>query len=486
VPGGAAILGILAADPGGAEIHGIPIAIICVYVAVLFGVTWWARRLTARGGGGMVGYLLAGRGLPSWVAAALLAGLAVGGVSTIGVAQWAYGKGFSAGWYNAAWAGGALVLGLVAARRFRRMEITTLPELFERHYTTTARVLGVIGQLVIQVVITSLQYVAGGAILHSLMPGAFSFQVGMLITAAVFVGITLIGGFWAAGLTNVINVIVIYLGIILGAAMTVGRLGGLGALTRQLPEGHPGFDLLAMGPWLIVGWFLVMLTTVHGTQSVIQVSFAARDGRTAARAYLLGALCILPAGFVSALIGMSAAVLYPAAQAAIDAKEALPLAVLDLSPAIAGIILSGLWAADVSTASALLMGSATLVCGDIIKRFFVPELSREREQLVCRLTVAGLSVITFLLALTVTGILKMLVTGLALTSGYAVIVLMTMYAPGLCRRSSATWTLAVTMVTFAAWLAVRQLEPGLPDAIFFTLPASLLTFLAVAVFAPRR
>jgi SSS family solute:Na+ symporter len=344
----------------------------------------------------------------------------------------------------------------------------------------------VIGQLVIQIVITSLQYVAGGAILHSLMPEAFSFEVGMLITAVVFVSITLIGGFWAAGLTNVINVIVIYVGIVLGAAMTVGRLGGLGELARRLPAEHPGFDPLAMGPWLIVGWFLVMLATVHGTQSVIQVSFAAKDGRTARRAYLLGALFILPAGFVSALIGMSAAVLYPAAQTAIDAKEALPMAVLDLSPAVAGVILSGLWAADVSTASALLMGSATLVCGDIIKRFFAPDLTPRQEQRVCRLTVAGLSLLTFLLALTVTGILKMLVTGLALTAGYAVIVLMTMYLPSLCRRSSATWTLAVAMLTFAVWMLARRFFPQLPDAIFFTLPASLLTMLLVPLFDGRR
>jgi SSS family solute:Na+ symporter len=467
-------------------LHWIPIAIVSVYVIALFAVTWWARRLTARGGGGLVGYLLAGRGLPSWVAAALLAGLAVGGVSTIGVAQWAYDKGFSAGWYNAAWAFGAFAMGLLAARRFRKMEITTLPELFEHHYSVTARVLGVVGQLVIQVVITSLQYVAGGAILHSLMPEAFSFEVGMLVTAIVFVGITLIGGFWAAGLTNVINVIVIYVGIVLGAFMTVGRLGGLGELARMLPEQHPGFDLLAMGPWLIIGWFLVMLCTVHGTQSVIQVSFAAKDERSASRAYLLGALFIFPAGFISALIGMSAAVLHPAASAAIDAKEALPMAVLDLPPAIAGVILSGLWAADVSTASALLMGSATLVCGDIIKRFFFRDLSTEREQLVCRLTVAALSVITFLLALTVTGILKMLVAGLALTAGYAVIVLMTMYFPAFCRRSSASWTLGSAMVVFAVWLVAKQFLPGLPDAVFFTLPVSVAAFLLVSVIDKRR
>lgn len=456
--------------------HTVPIAIISAYILALFGVTWWARRLMERGGGGMVGYLLAGRGLPSWIAAALLAGLAVGGVSTIGTAQKAYDMGISAGWYNGAWAFGALLMGLGAARRYRQMEITTLPELLERHYSTTARVLGVIGQLVIQVVITSLQYVAGAAILCSLLPGAFPFWVGMLVTAVVFVGITLIGGFWAAGLTNVINVSMIYVGILLGAALTVGRIGGLGALAEALPATHSGFDPLAVGPAVIAGWFVVMCTTTHGTQSVIQVSFAAKDGRTAARAYLLGALFILPAGFISALIGMSARVLHPE----IASQQALPVAVLELAPAAAGLILAGLWAADVSTASALLLGSAALVCGDVVKRFFVPEMSRAREQLTCRLTVAGLSVVTFLLALTVTDILKMLTSGLALTAGYAVIVLMTMYWPSRCRRASATWTLIAAAVVFVLWLVLGRWWRPLPEAVFFTLPASLIVFFAVS------
>jgi predicted ABC-class ATPase len=47
---------------------------------------------------------------------------------------------------------------------------------------------------VIQIVITALQYVAGGAILSQLLPDVISFKEGMLITALVFVGITLIGG----------------------------------------------------------------------------------------------------------------------------------------------------------------------------------------------------------------------------------------------------------------------------------------------------
>lgn len=462
--------------------HWIPITVVVLYLVLLFGVTWWARRLTQRGGGGMVGYLLAGRGLPGWIAAALLAGLAIGGASTIGVAERAYTVGFSAGWYNAAWAFGAFVVAAAAARRFRRFELTTLPELFERHYSVTARVIGVVGQLVIQIVITSLQYIAGGAILSSLMPELFSFRSGMIVTAIVFVGITLIGGFWAAGLTNVINVAVIYLGIVLGAVLTVGKLGGVEALRLQLPDVHPGFDLWAVGPGIIAAWFFVMLSTCHSTQAVIQIGFAAKDEKHATQAYLIGGLLILPVGFISAILGMAAAILHPG----IVPAEALPRVVLGLSPLAAGIILAGLWAADVSTASALLLGSATLVSSDIVKRFFAPNLSPARDQLLCRISVAVLSIITFGLALSIQGILKALLIGLTLTTAYTLIVLATMFAPSLCRRSSATWTLATTMATLAIWLVAPPSWKVLPHPIYATMIVSLLTFAVVPLFDRRR
>ena len=108
----------------------IPLSIVCIYVVLLFLITWWSRHLSK---GGMVNYLLAGRNLPFWVVAPLLTGLALGGASTIGVAERAYNVGISAGWYNAAWAAGALLVGLIAARRYRRLEISTLPELFEKY-----------------------------------------------------------------------------------------------------------------------------------------------------------------------------------------------------------------------------------------------------------------------------------------------------------------------------------------------------------------
>ena len=98
---------------------------------------------------------------------------------------------------------------------------------------------------------------------------------------------------------------------------------------------------------------------------------------------------------------------------------------------------------------------ATLAGREVIKRFVAPDMGPALEQLVCRATVAGLSVVTLLLALTVQGILRVLLIGLTLATAYTLLVLMTLYWPRACRRSSASWTLASTMVALALW----QLAP---------------------------
>ena len=462
----------------------IPLTIVCLYIVLLFVVTWVTRRLSR---GGMIAYLLAGRNLPYWVVAPLLTGLAVGGASTIGVAERAYAAGISAGWYNAAWGVGAILVGLIAARRFRQMEVTTIPELFERHYNVSGRIVGVLGQLVLQIVITSLQYVAGGAILSSLLPAVFSFQTGMFVTAVVFVGITLIGGFWAAGLTNIINVILIYAGVLVGAVLAIGKVGGLGELVAKLPIDHGGFDLGAIGWGVIIAWFIVMCTTVFSVQSIAQISFASKDASSAKKGFILGGFLILPVGFISAVIGLAATVLHPG----IIPTEALPRTVLSLSPYIAGLVLAGLWAADVSTASALLVGSATLVVGDLIKRFIAFDLTERGERIISRISVLVLSVFTYLLAVSVSGILKTLLIGLCLTTAYTLVTLMTLFWPNACRRGHATWTLLMSMAALALWLLFPQIplffkEMSLPHPIYFTWMVSLVTFFLVALIDKRH
>jgi SSS family solute:Na+ symporter len=230
-----------------------------------------------------------------------------------------------------------------------------------------------------------------------------------------------------------------------------------------------------------------MCTTTFSVQSIVQISFAAKNSKAARNGFILGALIIFPVGFISAIIGIAAAIQHPG----IIPAEALPRMVLSLSPFVAGIILAGLWAADVSTASALLLGSATLVVGDIIKRFFSPNLSEQKERVYSRISVLVLSVFTYLLAVTVSGILKTLLIGLTLTTAYTLVTLMTLFWPGICRRSHATWTLLMAMAALVMWLIVPQIPAyfnsiGLVHPIYFCWIISLLTFFTIPIFDKRK
>ncbi len=226
---------------------------------------------------------------------------------------------------------------------------------------------------------------------------------------------------------------------------------------------------------------------VFSVQSVVQISFAARDARAARLGFILSGLIILPVGFISAVIGMAAAVLQPG----IIPTEALPRMVLSLSPFVAGIVLAGLWAADVSTASALLIGGATLITGDLVKRFIAPDLDQNRERVISQMAVLVLSVFTYALAVSISSILKTLMVGLCLTTAYTFIMLMTIFFPKLCRRSHATWTLLTAMAALGLWFIIPQLRTffndlGLSHPIYFCWIVTLVTFFVILLFDKRR
>jgi SSS family solute:Na+ symporter len=443
--------------------------ILIVYAVVLLAISWWSTKLQKRGTSNRaLQYLLAGRNLPTIIVAVLLCGLAVGGASTVGVAQSAYKNGFSAGWYNAAWGTGGIVVGLFFASHLRKMNVRTVPEMMGTMFGPKTRVLSVINQLIILMSVTSLQYVAGGAILSALLPDIFSTTGGMVASAVIFIAITVIGGYWASGISNLISVIVIYLGIIaaLYQTMTNVQFGGYDAIMAALPalpEGRGWMDLVSgLGAAGVVGFVVVMTTQAITMQAVSQISFAARDERTARNGFLLGGALILPAGFLCAMFGIAAAAMAPDLP---DAKLALPWIASQLTPFVGGIFLAALWAADVSTAVGLLMGSSMLVIEDVIKRIYTKKISSGGELFLSRATVLVVSLLSFLLALTVADILNTITSALAITTAFSLLVAASVYFPKLCRRGSGFPIILASLVLWIAWTFIPEIRV-LPHLIY--------------------
>ncbi len=460
----------------------IPTLIVVGYVAALLGIGFWAGRLARRG---KEGFLLAGRKLSAPLVAVTVTGLAVGGASTVGVAQDAFnGQGLAAGWYGVAWSVSALFVGLVVSGRFRRLGVVTVPQFFETHYDRPGMVACVVVQVLVQIVITSLQYVAGGAILHLLLPDMFTtVPQGMVFSAVVFIGLTLAGGLWSASLSNILNVTLIYLGIALAAVWSVAVTGGLQTLAERLPEGIDYFHPVAGFGWTNMAIFtLVMVTCNVSFQATVQIAFAARNAVAARRGFLLAALLILPIGFLAALIGVAAKANFPDID---DAMAALPKMVSSLHPVVAGVTLAALWAADVSTACGLLLSSATIVVRDILPWRPLADTADRRSLRANRVVVLIIGVVTLALALQVQEILSALMKGLSLTTGPTVVILFTFFAPRRCRISSAFWTVSAGIVAAAAWITVPAVQ-GLGHLIFLEWVVCLTVFLIVPLFDGRK
>jgi SSS family solute:Na+ symporter len=160
---------------------------------------------------------------------------------------------------------------------------------------------------------------------------------------------------------------------------------------------------------------------------------------------------------------------------------ALPTIAAQLSPFVGGVCLASLWAADISTAVGLLMGCSTLVLEDIVKKLYTKPIKKEHELLVSRLTVLGVSLLSFLLALTVVGILRTITTALAVTTSFTLLILADIYFPKLNRKAAGFWIVLLSLLLWILWTYFPQFRIG-PELIYMEWVGCGVLFILFALF----
>ena len=467
---------------GSVVFMSIQLVIVVVYIALLFGISLWVKH---KADSGSTAFLLAGRKLNTILVAVNVTGLAVGAASTVGVAQRAFSVGLAAGWYNGAWSIGAIVMGLLAAGKLRSMKVSTIPEFFEFYYDTKGRAIAAIGLVIIMCVITALQYMAGGAILSSLLPEIFSFHGGMIMSAVVFIGITLIGGLWSSGLANIVSVTLIYIGIIYSAIQSVSNVGGWDAVLSKLPNPEVmGSPVAGLAFATILGWIIVMITQTITAQGPVQIACGAKNVKAARNGYVLAGLMIFPVGFICAVLGVVCKAMYPEMPVA-QAALAMPKVVMTLDPLAGGVTLAALWAADVSTACNLLLSAGTLFSSDIYKRFINPQCDQARQLLMTRACIIISGILTLGLAMSVSSILGTIMIGLSLTAAFSVIVIVALFFPQYASKAAGFWTLLAGLVLLVLW----QLTPAVrifPNVIYMEWLVCIAAYAIAAIVCPAK
>jgi SSS family solute:Na+ symporter/sodium/proline symporter len=382
---------------------------IVVYLAVMIGISLYrSRKIKTQDD-----FMVAGRSVSALFLVGTLVCTWIGSGSLFGVAGRAFRQGFSALWMSAgAWVGIAIVYFL--AHRVRRISEYTVPDILEKRYNAPARVLGTIAIIVAYLTIASYQFIGGSRLLN--IVAGVDVDTGKAIIAGLVVVYTMAAGMMSIVVLDLINGILITVGVLIAAPLALHAAGGWDQLTTTLPATH--FTVTgATGIGAALGLFFPTFFLLLGESGMYQKFMSARDAKTARRAVIgmiVGVIVVETVLDATAVFGAGTLwndAAFRAADGSLIASETETVILVMANshlPAFAGILLLvGAVAIIFSTANTFLMIPSTNLARDIYQRFVNPEVSEKGLILFQRLAIVGLAGVSFLLTTQFTSILDM-------------------------------------------------------------------------------
>ena len=271
------------------------------------------------------------------------------------------------------------------AHKFRQMRVITAVEAIRKRY-------GEASEQIYTWLPIFFQSFLGGIMLYTIsvfMSGVFQVNMTVIIISlgAVMIGMTLLGGSWAATAGDFVQMLIVLMITLIMAFLTLSHdaVGGLSGLIEKVPSSHFKWTEFER-PWVIV-FFIVTLvinqvTTMNSMQAGAARYVFVKDGKDARKAVLIsmaGFLLLAPVWMIPAL---GAAVLFPdlgslyphlnnpneAAYVAI-AVELLPKGLL-------GLLVCGIFAASLTSMNSLL----NVYSGTFVRNFYIRVVNRSASE----------------------------------------------------------------------------------------------------------
>lgn len=361
----------------------------------------------------MADYVLGGRGLNPAVAALSAQASDMSGWLLMGLPGALYLSGMSEVWIGIGLAVGSYCSWLVVAKRLRQYsykagDAITVPQFFENRFRDEKGALRFVSSAAILVFFTlyvASGFVAGGKLFTTVFPG-MDYLLAMLICAVVIILYTFMGGFKAVSWTDFFQGLLMLVAIIIVPLAAMGRLGGPKEALQMAQEVAPGFlnpftntDGTPLSPLILIGnlaWGLGYFGMPHIIirYMAIKKPSMIKTSRRIATSWIVVSL----AGAV--MVGIIGRVyLGDVFTTAAQAETVFMVMVGDLFvPVVAGIMLSAILAAIMSTADSQLLVASSAITSDIIGKVSKKQISEKRMMWYGRIGVIAIAVLAAILA----------------------------------------------------------------------------------------
>jgi SSS family solute:Na+ symporter len=332
-------------------------AVVIIYFAVMLGAAYWGyqRAKTADD------YLVAGRRLGHPMFIGTLSAVVLGGASTIGTVSLGYQYGISGAALVFMIGLGLIGLGVLLAGRLAKAGVYTVPELMAKRYGISAKLVSAAIMAAYALMIATTSTIASGTVFNSLL--GVSTTVAILIAGGVVVLYCVTGGMWSLTLTDIVQFAIMTLGIFgLLLPFAVSEAGGFSGMSDTLPSSY--FDPTAIGWNTIFTYFLLFFFGLMIGQDIWQRIFTGRDEKVMRTGTIVAGVYCIFYGIVGALIGAAAKVVLPNLSNPDEAFAQVTEAVLPTG--LTGLVLAAALAAIMSTASAALLATSTILANDLL------------------------------------------------------------------------------------------------------------------------
>jgi len=353
------------------QVQIVPLIIVIVYMIGMLSVGYFTNKYVIKDS---TDYMLAGRRMGLFMVASSLSANNIGGGSTTGVAAKAFsGWGLSAAWYVLAAAVAMIPLAYFAPK-IRKTMAVTIPEVVNRRFGPFAGTITAVLNILSLFCLTASQILASGSVISALT--GLPLNICILIAGLVVIFYTTMGGMLADAITDVVQFLIIFFGLLIALPFIINGAGGWAVISAALPAAE--FDVTKVGIVTILGLiFNYFCTFLSGPEMVSRFS-SAEDASTAQKASILSAVMMALLAFIPTVIGLIALAENPGLDAG-KGTTALMYATTSYAPAwITGAVAAAIVAATMSSADSNLLCASTILVKDIYQKFINPDIEDKK------------------------------------------------------------------------------------------------------------
>jgi SSS family solute:Na+ symporter len=386
----------------------LSLGVVGAYLLLLAAIGFWSYRHSGRD---PVSYFLAGRGLGSLALTLTTLATLLSAFTFIGVPADAYTHGLGiflgVGVTTAFISGLFLWVGYRVWLAAQHFGFITPSEFFgHRFQSPLLALLYCLSALVFTAPYISIQIIGGARTLAAVLGEGIPYWPLAVVVALVILGYVLFGGSQAVVWTDVVQGIILILGMgvaFVAVAFSLGREAG--------SELDPWLSLPGpQGRWSwqgLLGNQLLFFMATPLFPQFFQRFYMARSAHPFKTLMVVWPLLILLVFFPAALLGVWGRLAFPSLE---KTDQIMPMMLQTLPSGVAAVVITAALAALMSTADSQLLTASSLVTRDLVVTFFRRQLSPHQEELLGRWVVLGIGLASFVIALNPPGLIVEIAT----------------------------------------------------------------------------